>query len=113
MTQDTRASAAFRVFLCTSPMTECRTKQVTTNWRQEFLYFFQSPSTPLAISLAAEHNQFGYHESGRDHRHARSYGSAASSSDDCATGCNYDQQERAPGFREDSPPLKRAVQEVG
>jgi len=50
-----------------------------------------------------------YHKSGRNHHHARSYGPAASSSDDFATGCNHDQQERAPGFREDSPPLKRAV----
>ena len=30
------------------------------NWPQESLYFFQSPSMALAISLAAERNQFDF-----------------------------------------------------
>jgi hypothetical protein len=53
-----------------------------------------------------------HHESGRNRPHARSYGPAASSSDDFATGSNHDQQEHAPGFCEDAPPLKGIVQEV-
>jgi hypothetical protein len=53
-----------------------------------------------------------YHKPGRNRQHARSYGPAASSSDDFATGSNHDQQERAPGFCEDAPPLKGVIQEV-
>ena len=49
---------------------------------------------------------------GRNRQHARSYRSAASSSDDFATGSNHDQQKRAPGFCEDAPPLKGVIQEV-
>ena len=37
-----------------------QTKQVRANWPQEFLYVFQSPSMALAISLAAERNQFDF-----------------------------------------------------
>ena len=49
-----------RVLLCTSPMAECQTKKVRANWPQEFLYFFQSPSMALAISLAADRNQVDF-----------------------------------------------------
>src|ERR1700680_1532385 len=53
-----------------------------------------------------------HHESGRNRPHARTYGPAASSSDDFATGNNHDQQERAPGFCEDAPPLEGVIQEI-
>ncbi len=31
---------------------------------------------------------------------------------DIATGCDHDQQERAPGFRKVASPLRHAIQEV-
>src|ERR1035437_5596351 len=37
-----------------------QSKHVGANWPQESLYFFQSPSIALAISLAAERNQFDF-----------------------------------------------------
>ena len=58
--QERKQAWPFRVLLCTSQMAECQTRQVRANWPQEFLYFFQSPSMALAISLAAERNQFDF-----------------------------------------------------
>jgi hypothetical protein len=49
----------------------------------------------------------------RADEHARSHGPAASRSDNFTTSSNHDQQERAPDFCENAPPLKGVVQEVG
>src|ERR1700676_589620 len=62
---------------------------------------------------AHEINDGHYHKSGLIRPHARSYGPAASRSDNFTASSNHDQQERAPDFCEDAPPLKTVVQEVG
>src|ERR1700730_16938978 len=62
---------------------------------------------------AHEINDGHYHKSGRNRPHARSYGPAASRSDNFTASSNHDQQERAPDFCENASPLKDVVQEVG
>ena len=62
---------------------------------------------------AHEINDGHYHKSGRNRPHTRSYGAAASRSDDFTASSNHNQQERAPGFCENAPPLTGVVQEVG
>src|ERR1022692_1208711 len=61
---------------------------------------------------AHEINDGHYHKPGRNCPHARSYGPAASRSDNFTASSNHDQQERAPDFCKNAPPLKGVVQEV-